>query len=169
MKKNLFICLLFVTSLILSHKYICLREKCDSLKNKTKSLEIVRSQFENLNIRNKQLQEDFSTCCLPHKQTIALMESLIDKNTWDEFAHDWCLAPKEIAARFCNTKNYFYQGHLSFFVFPEEIPACMQQLLQLPSWPFAISIKRKFSFNPILEVRIEYFFASGNKSDKTNS
>ena len=117
----------------------------------------------------KQLQNDFNTCCLPRKQTVALMEGLIDQNTWDGFAHDWCLAPEEIKTRFCNAHNRFYQGHLSFFSFPEEISSCMQKLLKLPAWPFAISIKRKFAFNPILEIRIEYFFVSNNKPAKTNS
>lgn len=168
MKKSLFFYFLLIVSLILSQKYICLREKCDNLKNKTKNLEIVRSLFENLSIRNKQLKDNFNTYCLPRKQTIGLMESLVDKNTWDDFAHDWCLAPEEIKTRFCNTKNRFYQGHLSFFSFPEEISSCMQHLLQLPTWPFAISIKRKFTFNPILEIRIEYFFAAGNTT-KINS
>ena len=169
MKKNLLFYLLLVVGLILSHQYMCLKQKCDDLKYKTKSLTTIHSHFENLSIKNKQLQNDFNTCCLPRKQTVALMEGLIDQNTWDGFAHDWCLAPEEIKTRFCNAHNRFYQGHLSFFSFPEEISSCMQKLLQLPAWPFAISIKRKFAFNPILEIKIEYFFVSSNKPAKTNS
>ena len=160
MKKNWLFYFLIIVGLILSHKYICLREKCDELKIKTHNLGTTRLFFENLSIKNKQLQNEFNACCRPHKQTIALMENLVDQNTWDEFAHDWCLAPEEIKTRFCNVQNHFYQGHLSFFSFPEEIFSCMQQLLQSPVWPFAISIERKFAFNPILQISIEYFFAS---------
>ena len=152
--------------LFLSFKYIRLREKCDDFKNKTRNLEIIRSCFENLTIKNKQLQGEFAACCLPRKQILGLMEELIDKNTWDGFAHDWCLAPEEIKTRFCKTQNRFYQGYLSFFAFPEEISSCMQQLLQLPTWPFYLSIKRKFTFNPILQITIEYFFVTSNKSVK---
>lgn len=169
MKKNLFIWFLFAVSLVLSYKYVGLREKCNDLKNKTRSLKTTRLYFENLSLKNKQLRNDFNACCLPHKQTIALMEGLVDQNIWDEFSHDWCLAPEEIKTRFCNTQNRFYQGHLSFFSFPEEVFSCMQQLLNLPIWPFDISIKREFTFNPILEIRIEYFFVTDNKITKTNS
>ena len=164
MKKNLLFYFLIFISLVLSYKYVCLREKCDDLKNKTQNLKTTRLLFEKLSCKNKQLQDEFNTCCLPHKKTIALMEGLIDKNTWNEFAHDWCPASEEITARFCNAKNRFYQGHLSFFAFPEEIPSLMQQLSQLPAWPFSLSIKRKFSFNPILQVTIEYFFASSDEA-----
>ena len=160
MKKNLLFYFLIIVGFVLSHKYVCLRETCDELKIKTQNLKTTRLYFENLSIKNKQLQNDFNACCLPRKQTIALMEGLIDKNIWDEFAHDWCLAPEEIKTRFCNGQNCFYQGHLSFFAFPEEVFSCMQQLLQLPVWPFDISIKREFAFNPILQISIEYFFAS---------
>ena len=108
MKKNLLLCFLIIVGLILSHKYVCLREKCDELKLKTQNLGTTRLYFENLSIKNKQLQKDFNACCLPRKQTIALMEGLIDKNIWDEFAHDWCLAPEEIKTRFYNMQNHFF-------------------------------------------------------------
>ena len=169
MKKILLFYSLLILTLFVSHKYICLREKCDVLKIKTQTLEATRLSFKNLRIKNKKLQNEFNTYCLPHKQTIALMEGLIDQTTWDEFAHDWCPAPKEIKTRFCNSQNCFYQGHLSFFSFPEEIFSCLQQLLQLPVWPFALSIERKFAFNPILQLSIEYFFASRKKPSQTNS
>ena len=169
MKKNLLFYFFVIVSLILSYNYVCLKEKCDDLKIKTQGLQTTRLQFENLNVRNKQLQDAFNTCCLPREQTISLMEGLIDQNTWDGFAHDWCLAPEEIKTRFCNAQNRFYQGHLSFFSFPDEVSSCMQRLLQLPTWPFAISIKRRFTFNPILQITIEYFFVSSNKLVKTNS
>ena len=74
MKKNLLFYVLLILSLVVSHKYVCLREKCDDLKLKTQNLETTRLSFKNLSIKNKQLQNEFKDWCRSHKQTIALME-----------------------------------------------------------------------------------------------
>lgn len=166
MKKNLFFYGLLIASLILSQRYFCLKNKCNDLKTKTKNLSNIRSNFEYLTLRNNTLKNEFDDQCFPLEQTVDLVENLVDKKTWDEFAHDQCLAPNAIKDRFCNTSNVFYQGHLSFFALPEQISNCMQTLSQVPVWPFTILIKRKQLFNPVLQITIEYFFAAKPTQNK---
>lgn len=163
MRKNVIFCFLVVISLVLTQKYLGLKDKCKDLRFKTKDLVKTESDFKILSNNGEKLKGEFNAQCLPQEKTIHLIESLVDKDLWDEFTHDWCSASKEIKARFCATPYSFYQGHLSFFSFPEEISKCLQQLLTYPVWPFILSIERKYPFNSILQVTIEYFFACNSE------